>query len=183
MTSTEIPDLRVIEPRVFGDGRGSFSESFRVERFAAAGLPSIFVQDNVSVSARGVVRGLHFQHPRGQHKLVHVVFGEVMDVAVDIRRGSATYGRWAATCLSDRNHRQLLVPPGFAHGFAVTSEQAIVVYKCSDYYAPEAEHCIRWDDDELAIAWPVIEPIVSMKDQAAPLLRDLPAEHLPVFSG
>ena len=182
VTPSEIPDVLIIEPRVFSDDRGSFSETFRVESFAGAGLPSSFVQDNVSVSRRGVVRGLHFQHPHGQHKLVHVVQGEVLDVAVDVRTGSPTRGRWVSTVLSDSNRRQLLIPAGFAHGFAVLSDRAVVVYKCSDYFRPESERAIRWDDDELAIDWPFADPILSPKDRTAPCLRDLPPAHLPAFA-
>ncbi len=181
VTATDLPGVLVIEPRVFTDARGSFSETFRAERFAAAGLPFAFAQDNVSVSRRGVIRGLHFQNPHGQCKLVQVVQGEVMDIAVDVRAGSPTRGKWVSTVLSDANHRQLLIPPGFAHGFATLSDQAIVVYKCSECYRPESELCVRWDDDELAIAWPFSDPIVSDKDRAAPRLRDLPVERLPRF--
>ncbi len=143
------------------------------------GIDAAFVQDNVSISRHGVLRGLHFQHPRAQAKLVQAVRGEVFDVAVDVRVGSPTFGRAAWTTLSETNHRQLFIPSGFAHGFVVTSDEAIVSYKCSEYYSPGAEHAIRWNDPALAIPWPVAAPILSPKDAAAPLLSAIPRDLLP----
>lgn len=176
---TSLSGVLLIDPVIVADERGWFAETFRADRYAAAVAEAAFVQDNVSVSVRGVIRGLHFQHPHGQAKLVHVVRGEVLDVAVDVRTGSPRRGRWVSTVLSADNHRQLFIPSGFAHGFAVLSAEAVVVYKCSDYYSPAAERCIRWNDPDLAIEWPVGDPVLSAKDRAAPLLRDLPADTLP----
>lgn len=163
---TEIPDVLVIEPDVFGDDRGFFFESYNKQKFEEAlGSTVDFVQDNHSLSSRGVLRGLHYQIKQPQGKLVRVVDGNVFDVAVDIRRSSATYGKWVGVELSAQNKRQLWVPGGFAHGFLVTSERAEFLYKTTDYYAPEFERCIRWDDRQLAIEWPVEgEPVVSDKD-------------------
>ncbi len=164
---TAIPDVVVVEPRVFGDARGFFFESFNQRHFeAAAGRSVQFVQDNHSLSAKGVLRGLHYQLPSPQGKLVRVVRGEVFDVAVDLRRGSPTFGRWVGETLSAENKRQLWLPEGFAHGFLVLSAEAEFLYKATDYYHPEHERCIRWDDPALAIAWPArgLPPIVSDKD-------------------
>ena len=171
---TAIPDVVVLEPRVFGDARGYFYESFnRRQAEAALGRPLEFVQDNHSMSRRGVLRGLHYQLPHPQAKLVRVVRGEVFDVAVDLRRGSPTFGRWVGERLSAENKRQLWIPEGFAHGFVVLSEEAEFLYKTTDYWYPEAEQCIRWDDPELAIAWPDgVAPIVSAKDAAGKSFRD-----------
>jgi dTDP-4-dehydrorhamnose 3,5-epimerase len=144
-------------------------------------MPTAFVQDNVSFSKRGVLRGLHYQHPFGQGKLVGVLLGAVFDVAVDVRRGSPTFGRWAGECLSAENKRQLYIPPGFAHGFLVTSAEALVAYKCTEYYHPEAERSIRWDDERIAIAWPLDGPVVSAKDDVAVPLDEMPDELLPAF--
>ena len=169
----------MIEPVVIADARGCFGETYRADRYATVGINEQFVQDNVSFSHRGVIRGLHFQHPHGQAKLVYVVQGEVIDVAVDVRTGSPTRGQWVSTRLSSANRCQLYIPVGFAHGFAVLSEQAIVAYKCSDYYAPGAERCVRWNDDDLGIDWPVDDPVLSSKDASAPLLRDVALDQLP----
>lgn len=166
-TSTAIPDVLLIEPRVFGDARGFFFESFNARAFAqATGLDLDFVQDNHSKSAHGVLRGLHYQEQKPQGKLVRVVAGEVFDVAVDIRPQSPTYGQWVGEILSADNQRQLWVPPGLAHGFLVLSESAEFLYKTTDYYAPEFERCIAWNDPALAITWPLngTEPLVSSKD-------------------
>lgn len=166
-TSTAIPDVLLIEPRVFGDARGFFFESFNARAFAqATGLDLDFVQDNHSKSAHGVLRGLHYQEQKPQGKLVRVVAGEVFDVAVDIRPQSRTYGQWVGEILSADNQRQLWVPPGLAHGFLVLSESAEFLYKTTDYYAPEFERCIAWNDPALAITWPLngTEPLVSSKD-------------------
>lgn len=174
-----IPDVRLLQPRLFRDARGSFAEVWSRERYAEAGVPTEFVQDNVSRSRRGVVRGLHFQHPRGQGKLISVLDGEVFDVAVDVRVGSETFGRWVGQHLSSETGEQLWIPAGFAHGFMVLSGWAVFSYKCTDYYAPDAERTVRWDDPELAIGWPAVDPVLSGKDRDAPRLAELPREHLP----
>ncbi|WP_426730576.1 dTDP-4-dehydrorhamnose 3,5-epimerase [Myxococcus faecalis] len=173
----EIPELLLLEPKVFGDDRGFFMELFHAKRYADAGIPGPFVQDNYSRSAKGTLRGLHFQEPQGQGKLVQVLAGSVYDVAVDVRRGSPTFGRWVGVELSAENRRQLWIPPGFAHGFCVTSATADFHYKCTTLYAPEVERCIAWDDPDLAIPWPVTEPLMSPKDLRAPRLKD--AQVLP----
>ncbi len=177
----ELPDVLLIEPRVFGDHRGYFVESWSQERYAAHGLPLHFVQDNVSRSVQGTLRGLHLQHPHGQGKLVMALTGTVYDVAVDVRVGSPTFGKWVGAELSEENHRQIYVPPGFAHGFCVLSESAHFVYKCSEAYRPEVELSLRYDDPDLGIPWPVTAPTVSTKDVGAPLLRDVPRERLPRY--
>jgi dTDP-4-dehydrorhamnose 3,5-epimerase len=170
---TTLPGVVLFELDVFGDHRGRFMETFRRDRYREFGIDLEFVQDNFSSSARGILRGLHYQlhHPQG--KLVHVTRGEVFDVAVDIRKGSPTFGQWFGTILSAENHRQMWVPPGFAHGFLVTSEHADFVYKVTANYAPADERGIAWNDPQLAIEWPIKgEPTLSKKDAAAPLLRD-----------
>lgn len=166
--STTIPDVLILEPKVFGDARGFFFESYNERAFRqAAGLGVSFVQDNHSRSARGVLRGLHYQIRQPQGKLVRVVRGSVFDVAVDVRRSSPTFGRWVGVELSEDNHRQLWVPPGLAHGFLVTSESADFLYKTTDYYAPEHERCIAWNDPAIGIDWPLAgAPRLSAKDQA-----------------
>ena len=173
-TPTAIPDVLLIEPKVFGDARGFFYESFNQQAFDdALGRHVTFVQDNHSRSTKGVLRGLHYQaDPHAQGKLVRVVLGAVFDVAVDIRRDSPTFGRWVGAELSEENQRQLWLPPGMAHGFLVLSESADFLYKATDYYAPQAEHSIRWDDPSLGIAWPLggEAPRLSAKDAAAPRL-------------
>ena len=174
---TSIPDVLIVEPKVFGDDRGFFLESFHKRRLEeAVGRPLDFVQDNHSLSAKGVLRGLHYQLPRPQAKLVRVVRGEVFDVAVDLRRGSPTFGRWVVEVLSADNKLQMWIPEGFAHGFLVLSEAAEVLYKTTDYWHPEHERCIRWDDPDLAIAWPALgaPPTVSAKDAAGFPFRDAP---------
>jgi len=170
---TPLPGLFRIEPRVFGDQRGFFLETFQKERFEAAGLCGNFVQDNQSRSQRGTLRGLHFQRPRAQAKLVFVVRGEIWDVAVDVRRSSPTFGQWYGVTLSESNHWQLYVPQGFAHGFCVLSESADVIYKCTEYYAPDCEHSLAWNDPVLGIPWPIIDPLLSAKDKQGRLLEDL----------
>ncbi|HET8732889.1 MAG TPA: dTDP-4-dehydrorhamnose 3,5-epimerase [Anaeromyxobacteraceae bacterium] len=175
---TAIPDVVVLEPRVFGDARGFFFESFNRRALEAAlGRPLDFVQDNHSRSARGVLRGLHYQLPHPQAKLVRVVRGEVFDVAVDLRRGSPTFGRWVGERLSAENRRQVFIPEGFAHGFLTLSEDAEFLYKTTDYWHPEAERCVRWDDPALAIAWPDLgaPPVVSAKDAQGLALAAAPA--------
>lgn len=167
ITSTEIPDVLVLEPQVYEDARGFFLEAFQARRFAEAGLPTEFVQDNHSRSKEGVLRGLHYQIRQPQGKLVRVVCGEVFDVAVDLRRASETFGKWVGVRLSAENKRLLWIPPGFAHGFYVLRGWADLLYKVTDYYAPEWDRTIRWDDPEIGIQWPLKEgepPIVSQKD-------------------
>jgi dTDP-4-dehydrorhamnose 3,5-epimerase len=179
---TAIPAVVVVEPKVFGDARGFFFESFnRKQLEAALGRPLEFVQDNHSLSARGVLRGIHYQQPRPQGKLVRVVRGEVFDVAVDLRRGSPTFGRWVGEQLSAANKRQLWVPEGFGHGFLVLSDEAEFLYKTTDYWSPEHERCIRWDDPELAIAWPATgaAPVVSAKDAKGSAFREAVLFDLP----
>jgi dTDP-4-dehydrorhamnose 3,5-epimerase len=162
---TAIPEVKLIEPNVFGDERGFFLESWNAREFAAADIPETFVQDNHSRSECNVLRGLHYQIRQPQGKLVRVVAGEVFDASVDLRRSSPTYGKWSGVTLSGENKRMLWIPPGFAHGFLVTSDYAEVLYKSTDYWAPEHERTLRWDDPELAIDWPVTgEPVVSAKD-------------------
>ncbi|MEQ9565511.1 MAG: dTDP-4-dehydrorhamnose 3,5-epimerase [Porticoccaceae bacterium] len=170
---TKIDDAKIIEPRVFGDDRGFFLETFQAERYASAGIDLPFVQDNHSRSAKGVLRGLHFQKSRPQGKLVRVVRGEVFDVAVDIRKDSPTYGQWAGAILSEENKRQFWVPPGLAHGFVVLSDLADFEYKCTDYYFPEDEGCLFWNDPEIGIDWPVDNPVLSAKDQQGLALAEL----------
>ena len=173
--STAIADVFILEPKVFGDTRGFFFESFNSRAFAeATGLDVNFVQDNHSRSARGVLRGLHYQARQPQGKLVRVVRGSVFDVAVDIRKTSPTFGKWVGVELTEDNHRQLWVPPGLAHGFLVTSESADFLYKTTDYYAPEHERCLAWNDPAIGIDWPLgsDQPLLSGKDAAGLLLQD-----------
>jgi dTDP-4-dehydrorhamnose 3,5-epimerase len=172
--STSLPGVLLIEPKVFGDDRGFFLETFQADRYRDAGVVGPFVQDNWSRSARGILRGLHFQEPRPQGKLVMVARGAVYDVAVDIRQGSPHFGKWFGAELSEENKRQLWVPPGFAHGFCVMSESADFLYKCTELYAPENEAGIAWNDPDLGIPWPVSAPTLSKKDAAAPRLKDAP---------
>ncbi len=173
VTPTAIPDVLVVEPRIYADARGWFAETWHAGKFDAAGLDLRFVQDNHSRSVRGVLRGLHFQLARPQGKLVRVVHGEVFDVAVDLRRSSPTFGRWVGEHLSADNHRMLWVPPGFAHGFLALSATADFVYKCTDYYDPASERTLLWDDADVGIVWPLAHgerPALSEKDAAgAPL--------------
>lgn len=179
VTETGLPGVLLIEPRVFGDARGFFLERYHAERYAEAGIEAAFVQDNHSRSERGILRGLHFQIQHPQGKLVEVVQGEVYDVAVDVRPGSATFGQWTGVTLSAENHRQLWVPPGFAHGFVVVSETADFLYKCTDVYHPEDEGGIIWNDPDLGIDWPVPVPRLSEKDAALPRLAALTPDRLP----
>ncbi len=165
---TKIADVKIIEPEVFGDERGFFMETFQDKKMAEAGIRSTFVQDNHSSSDQGILRGLHFQKKQPQGKLVRVIRGEVFDVAVDLRKDSVTYGKWVGSTLSAKNKRILWVPEGFAHGFYVISEQAEFIYKCTDYYAPEHECSIRWNDPDLDIKWPLVNdmpPNLSPKDR------------------
>lgn len=174
--ATEIPEVLILEPRIFGDERGFFFESFNARKFQqATGLDVAFVQDNHSRSARGVLRGLHYQIQQTQGKLVRVTQGCVFDVAVDIRKSSATFGQWVGVELSAENYRQCWIPPGFAHGSLVLSESADFLYKTTDYYAPEYEHCIRWNDPAINIQWPLTAaPELSAKDAAGRLLSESP---------
>jgi dTDP-4-dehydrorhamnose 3,5-epimerase len=165
VSTTEFAGLIVLEPRVFEDTRGFFMETFHSDRFAAAGLPTVFVQDNHSFSRKNVIRGLHYQIERPQGKLVRAVRGSVFDVAVDLRRRSPTFGHWWSTVLSEENRRQVYVPSGFAHGFCALTDLAEVIYKCTDVYHPRGERTIVWDDPHLAIPWPADEPILAEKDR------------------
>ena len=180
VTPAAIPDVLVLEPKVFGDARGFFFESFNARDFEqATGLKVEFVQDNHSKSAQGVLRGLHYQIQHAQGKLVRVVQGEVFDVAVDLRQSSPTFGRWVGERLSADNKKQMWVPPGFAHGFVVLSESAEFLYKTTDYWYPEHERCLLWNDPAIGIDWPIeTQPLLAAKDAVAPLLRDV-----EVFAG
>ena len=180
---TALPGVLILEPKVFGDARGFFMETWNRSRYAEAGLPGEFVQDNVSCSRHGGLRGLHYQRPRAQGKLVHVLEGEVFDVAVDVRVGSPTFGRWVGATLSAQNRRQLWIPPGFAHGFCVTGETALFCYKCTELYAPEHEGSILWNDPAIGIAWPLEHPTLSAKDAAAPPLAAVSPARLPTLTG
>jgi dTDP-4-dehydrorhamnose 3,5-epimerase len=174
VTKTKLDGCVIIEPKVFGDERGFFLETFQAERYASlAGISSPFVQDNHSRSSKGILRGLHFQKTKPQGKLVRVVRGEVYDVAVDIREGSATFGEWEGVILSEDNKKQFWVPPGFAHGFVVLSDTADFEYKCTDYYDPSDEGSILWSDPDLNIPWPIANPVLSTKDESAKRLVDL----------
>jgi dTDP-4-dehydrorhamnose 3,5-epimerase len=179
---TTLPDVKLIEPDVFGDARGFFYEGWNRARYAELGLDFNVVQTNMSRSARGVLRGLHYQWPNPQGKLVSVLEGEVYDVAVDIRLGSPTFGQWTAAVLSAENKRQMWVPEGFAHGFVVTSEHALFHYLVTAPYDRTADANLRWNDAALAINWPVAEPSLSDKDAKAPFLADIPESRLPVYS-
>lgn len=171
---TKLEGCTIIEPEVFGDDRGFFLETYQFNRYKSIlGENTVFVQDNYSRSARNVLRGLHFQINKPQGKLVRVVRGEVFDVVVDIRKNSTTCGQWMSVVLSEANMRQLWIPPGFAHGFNVLSDVADFEYKCTNYYDPSDEGCIVWNDKDLGITWPTLNPIVSGKDEIAPLLRDI----------
>ena len=183
ISQTTLPGVLLIEPKVFGDERGYFLETWSADRYESQGVGVRFVQDNLSKSRKGTLRGLHLQHPHSQGKLVYVVTGEVFDVAVDVRVGSPMFGRHYGATLSETNKRQLYIPPGFAHGFCVTSEEAIFAYKCSESYHPEAELTIAHDDPALAIPWPVSAPTLSKKDMAGLRLGDVPRERLPRFTG
>lgn len=179
---TPLPGFVIFEPRVFEDERGFFLENFQQERYKDAGLDLAFVQDNHSRSKKGVLRGLHFQMHYPQGKLVYVPRGEIFDVAVDIRKGSPTYLKWHGVILSDTNHRQAYVPPGFAHGFCVLSETADVLYKVTDFYHPGDEAGLAWDDPDIGIKWPVDSPVLSAKDLINPELADVDKDILPVFT-
>jgi dTDP-4-dehydrorhamnose 3,5-epimerase len=181
LSHTEIEGVMVIETRSFEDPRGFFMETFHRERYEKSGIQADFCQDNLSFSCQRTLRGLHYQLPREQAKLVQVLQGEVFDVAVDIRRGSPTFGRYVGVRLSGRNRRQLFIPQGFAHGFCVLSETALFAYKCSDFYVPDCDRGVLWSDSAIGIVWPVEDPLLSAKDQGLPLIKDIPAERLPLF--
>lgn len=179
--SSELPEVLFIEPKVYPDERGFFLESYHAQRYARHGLPEQFVQDNSSRSRRGVLRGLHYQLHKPQGKLVQVVRGEVLDVAVDIRTGSQNFCRWVSVVLSEENHRQIYIPPGFAHGYCVLSESADLLYKCTEYYDAADEFGIIWNDPDIGIKWPSLEFLISEKDQQNSHLQDL-EQQLPVYS-
>ncbi len=181
VTETPLPGVLLFEPQVFGDARGFFMETFQAHRYAEAGVRASFVQDNLSRSVKGTLRGLHLQEPRPQGKLVQALAGAVFDVAVDVRKGSPHFGKWYGVELSEANRRQLWIPPGFAHGFCVLSDSADFSYKCSELYAPESERSVLWNDPDLGIDWPVKEPLLSKKDAGAPRLKD--ASVLPAYGG
>ena len=182
VVESNLPGCVVVEPAVFTDDRGFLFETWSAERYGQHGLPTTFVQSNVSSSSRGVLRGLHYQWPNPQGKLVSVLEGEVDDVVADIRRGSPTFGHWAAVILSAENKRQFWIPEGFAHGFAVLSERAIFSYLCTAHYDKVADAGVRWNDPAIGIDWPVSAPLLSAKDEAAPLLADIAPERLPVYA-
>ena len=179
--ATAVPGVLLLTPAVWCDSRGSFLESWQMDRYADAGLPERWMQDNISVSARDVLRGLHFQYPLPQGKLISVLAGSILDIAVDVRHGSPSFGHSVVCELTEANHQQLYVPEGFAHGFLVTSDEAIVHYKCTEYYQPASDHTLAWNDPALELAWPVRAPIVSAKDALGKKLADFGAHELPTF--
>lgn len=178
---TALPGVLVLEPKIFGDQRGFFLETYHEARYREIGIPARFVQDNHSRSRRGVLRGLHYQLQQPQGKLVRVTRGRVFDVAVDIRRGSPTFGHWTSIILDDESHRQMYVPPGFAHGFCVLSDEADFVYKCTDYYHPRSEQGILWNDPAIGIEWPLAQVALSEKDTRNPPLARQAPERLPLY--
>lgn len=178
---TDLAGVVIIEPRVLSDARGYFFESFQMLRYQQHGIAAEFVQDNLSYSVKNVVRGLHYQLEHAQGKLVFVTKGKVLDVVVDVRLGSPTFGKSITVELDDVTHRQIYIPPGYAHGFCVLSEMANVLYKCTEYYHPTGEHGIIWNDADLAIAWPLSQPILSEKDKNYPSLKQVPPDQLPRF--
>ncbi|MBF0199523.1 MAG: dTDP-4-dehydrorhamnose 3,5-epimerase [Planctomycetes bacterium] len=181
ITRSELEGVLLLDPPCFGDSRGFFMELWNEETYKELGFTHSFLQDNLSRSAKGVLRGLHYQNPHAQGKLVSVLEGEVYDVALDIRRGSPTFGKWEAYYLSDQNKSQLYVPPGFAHGFVVVSDSALFTYKCTDLYHPECEKTILWSDPDLNIPWPVDTPLLSKKDKEGIALKDMPEGDLPNY--
>jgi len=176
---SELPEVLLIEPKVFGDKRGYFTETYNQKRFFEAGIKANFVQDDISKSEKGALRGLHYQHPFSQEKLIWVNKGEIFDVVVDIRKGSKNFGKWVSFTLSEENHRQLFIPHGFAHGFCVLSDEAILSYKCSDFYHPEAEHGVIWNDPEINIDWPSQGTTLSQRDLGFPKLADIIDKNIP----
>lgn len=178
---TKLPGVLILEPKVFSDERGYFLETWHSTHYEDIGIHGPFVQDNISFSKKNVLRGLHYQFPQSQGKLIQVLSGQVVDVAVDIRIDSPTYGQWISEVLSDTNHKQMFIPPGFAHGYCVISETAVFAYKCTEFYNPATEHGIIWNDSELNIDWPVKEPVLSAKDKNYARLKDIAPEKLPHF--
>ncbi len=178
---TNLEKVFIIEPRAFSDSRGYFYETYHKERYVEQGICSDFVQDNFSYSIQGTLRGLHYQFPKPQAKLVQVLQGEIYDIALDIRRGSPTFGQWVGAYLSEQNKQQLYIPEGFAHGFAVLSPIALFAYKCSDFYAPECEGGVIWNDPDLGIEWPLDKPILSEKDSNYNRLKDIEPGRLPAY--
>jgi dTDP-4-dehydrorhamnose 3,5-epimerase len=178
VSRVKIAGIILLTPRVFADERGHFFELWNQERYLEAGISGRFVQDNVSRSVRGTLRGLHFQNPGAQGKLAMALEGEVFDVAVDLRQSSPTFGKWHGEFLSASNKRQMFVPPGFAHGFVAVSETALFLYKCTEFYSPNAEMTLKWDDPDVGIQWPNPQPLLSPKDQMGLYLRDLPRHRL-----
>jgi dTDP-4-dehydrorhamnose 3,5-epimerase len=179
--TTPLAGLLLVKPDVFGDERGFFQETWNLRRYTEAGLDRHFVQDNLSLSRKGILRGLHFQNPGPQGKLVYVLQGEVFDVAVDVRADSPTFGQWYGATLSAENHHQLFVPEGFAHGFCVTSETALFAYKCTDFYDPKAEFSLLWNDPDIGIEWPIKNPGLSEKDQNGQPLSEFSRDSLAVW--
>lgn len=182
VTPQRLPEVHLIEPDVHADSRGFLFEAYNQARYQQAGIDASFVQDNVSHSCRGTLRGLHLQHPQGQGKLVTVLQGEVFDVSVDVRVGSPRFGQWCGRVLSDQSHAQLYIPPGFAHGFQALSEHATFTYKCTTYYAPAHELSIAWNDPDLGVDWPLSEPALSGRDRQAPRLAEVPHQRLPSYT-
>lgn len=182
LVETALPGVVLLEPEAYGDERGFFMETWNRRRYEELGLPADFVQDNLSYSKGGVLRGLHFQNPDPQGKLVSVVLGEVFDVAVDVRVGSPTFGAWTGVTLSAENRRQLYVPEGFAHGFLATREEVLFAYKCTAYYNPQTEQSLLWNDPDIDIGWPVVDPVLSTKDGSAPRLAEILPEKLPSYA-
>jgi len=180
-TEQTLPGVLLIEPAVFEDDRGFFMETYHVEKYRETGIVRAFVQDNLSHSRRDTLRGLHYQLRRPQGKLIYVVVGEILDIAVDIRKGSPVFGKWASVRLSSENRRQVYVPEGFAHGFWVLSDVADVIYKCTDLYVPGDDYGILWSDPDLGIPWPSDRPVLSKKDAGNPRLKDMPDHLLPVY--
>jgi dTDP-4-dehydrorhamnose 3,5-epimerase len=180
--ATLLPGVILIEPDVFKDARGFFMETYHQKRYRKAGIDRVFVQDNHSYSKRGTLRGLHYQLSHAQGKLIYVAAGEIFDVAVDIRRGSPTFGKWSGMYMSSENKRQLYIPEGFAHGFSVLSETADVIYKCTDFYDPDDEYGVFWADPTIDIDWKIERPVLSKKDEQNPKLNEIPKELLPVYS-
>jgi len=179
---TRLPGVHIIEPKVYGDNRGYFLESYHEARYKQAGVQGRFVQDNHSRSSKGTLRGLHYQRQKPQGKLVRITQGEVFDVAVDVRRDSPFFGKWVGVHLSGENYRQLWVPPGFAHGFCVLSDTADFLYKCTEYYDPEDEEGVAWNDPSIGIEWPIQGPLLSKKDSVAQRLNDIPKDKLPKYT-
>lgn len=179
---TRLDGVVVVEPKVFTDARGYFFETYQANRYREKGIDSEFVQDNLSYSVKNTLRGLHYQYPHGQAKLVSVIKGEVFDVAVDIRIGSPNFGKWVGVILSAENHRQLFIPEGFAHGFCVLSDDAVFSYKCSEYYSSQSEHGFVWNDPKVGIEWPVVSPLLSEKDGKYPCLNDVLESDLPAYN-